>query len=103
MAIGLFTRKAKKKTVTFILILICLLSSICGDIPFLAIIPLSALIFKYGKRHPHIGIIALYSALTCGYGLSLFFTSIDSSLTNLTTLSAKMLDSNFSMNTFSLI
>ena len=103
MAIGLFTRKAKKKTVTFILILICLLSSICGDIPFLAIIPLSALIFKYGKRNPNIGIIASYSALTCGYGLSLFFTSIDSSLTNLTTLSAKMLDSNFSMNTFSLI
>ena len=96
-------RKAKKKTVTFILILICLLSSICGDIPFLAIIPLSALIFKYGKRNPNIGLIASYSALTCGYGLSLFFTSIDSSLSNLTTLSAKMLDSNFSMNTFSLI
>lgn len=103
MAIGLFTRKARKKTVTFILILICLLSSILGDIPFLAIIPLSALVFKYGKRNPNIGIIASYAALTCGYGLSLFFTSIDSSLTNLTTISAKMLDSNFSINSFCLI
>lgn len=103
MAIGLFTRKAKKKTVTFILILICLLSSISGDIPFLAIIPLSALIFKYGKRNPNIGIIASYAALTSGYGLSLFFTSIDSSLSSLTTLSAKMLDSTFSINSFCLI
>ena len=74
-----------------------------GDIPFLAIIPLSGLIFKYGKRNPNIGVISSYAALTCGYGLSIFFTSIDSSLANLTTMSAKMLDSNFTFNTFSLI
>ena len=34
---------------------------------------------------------------------SIFFTSIDSSLANLTTISTKMLDSNFTFNTFSLI
>ena len=102
-ALGLLTRKTKKRTITFVIILICLLSSIMGDIPFLAIIPLSGLIFKYGKRNPNIGIISSYAALTCGYGLSIFFTSIDSSLANLTTISTKMLDSNFTFNTFSLI
>ena len=102
-ALGLLTRKTKKSTITFVIILICLLSSIMGDIPFLAIIPLSGLIFKYGKRNPNIGVISSYAALTCGYGLSIFFTSIDSSLANLTTISTKMLDSNFTFNTFSLI
>ena len=102
-ALGLLTRKTKKRTITFIIILICLISSIMGDIQFLAIIPLSGLIFKYGKRNPNIGVISSYAALTCGYGLSIFFTSIDSSLANLTTLSVKMLDSNFTFNTFSLI
>ena len=102
-ALGLLTRKTKKRTITFVIILICLLSSIMGDIPFLAIIPLSGLIFKYGKRNPNIGVISSYAALTCGYGLSIFFTSIDSSLANLTTISTKMLDSNFTFNTFSLI
>lgn len=102
-ALGLLTRKTKKRTITFVIILICLMSSIMGDIPFLAIIPLSGLIFKYGKRNPNIGVISSYAALTCGYGLSIFFTSIDSSLANLTTMSAKMLDSNFTFNTFSLI
>lgn len=102
-ALGLLTRKTKKRTITFVIILICLLSSIMGDIPFLAIIPLSGLIFKYGKRNPNIGVISSYAALTCGYGLSIFFTSIDSSLAKLTTTSVKMLDSNFTFNTFSLI
>ena len=102
-ALGLLTRKAKKRTITFVIILICLLSSIMGDIPFLAIIPISGLIFKYGKRNPNIGVISSYAALTCGYGLSIFFTSIDSSLANLTTVSAKMLDNDFTFNTFSLI
>lgn len=102
-ALGLLTRKAKKKTVTYVIILISLISSIAGDLPFLALIPISALIFKYGKRNPCIGIISSFAALTCGYGLSIFFTSIDSSLANLTTLSASILDSSFTFKTFSLV
>ncbi len=102
-ALGLLTRKAKKKSVTFVIILLCLISSIVGDLPFLAFIPLSGLIFKYGKRNPNIGVISSFAALTCGYGLSILFTSVDSSLASLTTLSAKMLDQNFTFNTFALI
>lgn len=102
-ALGLLTRKAKKKSVTFVIILLCLISSIVGDLPFLAFIPLSGLIFKYGKRNPNIGVISSFAALTCGYGLSILFTSVDSSLASLTTLSAKMLDQGFTFNTFALI
>lgn len=102
-ALGLLTRKAKKKSVTFVIILLCLISSIVGDLPFLAFIPLSGLIFKYGKRNPNIGVISSFAALTCGYGLSILFTSVDSSLAGLTTLSAKMLDQSFTFNTFALI
>lgn len=102
-ALGLLTRKAKKKSVTFVIILLCLISSIVGDLPFLAFIPLSGLIFKYGKRNPNIGVISSFAALTCGYGLSILFTSVDSSLASLTTLSAKMLDQSFTFNTFALI
>ncbi len=102
-ALGLLTRKAKKKSVTFVIVLLCLISSIVGDLPFLAFIPLSGLIFKYGKRNPNIGVISSFAALTCGYGLSILFTSVDSSLANLTTLSAKMLDQGFTFNTFALI
>lgn len=102
-AVGLLTKKAKKNVITYVIVLVCLLSSIMGNLPFIAFIPLSALIFKYGKRNPSIGIIASFAALTCGYGLSIFLTSIDSSLATLTKQAASVLDPNFTFGSFSLI
>ena len=102
-AIGLLTKKAKKNVITYTIVFICLIASIMDNLPFIAFIPLSALIFKYGRRNPSIGIIASFAALTCGYGLSIFFTSIDSSLAKLTTQAAQLLDGNFTFGSFSLI
>ena len=82
--VTLLTKKAKKKTVTFVLVLICVLSSIMGNLPFVVMIPLSALVFIYGHRNPYIGIIASYAALCAGSGISLFLTSTDSALMNYT-------------------
>ena len=47
----ILTKKISKRTVTFSLSLICILSSIMGDISFIILIPLAALLFKYGKRN----------------------------------------------------
>lgn len=102
-AVGFLTRKSKKKQTTFVLVLICLISSIFGNLPFLAFIPLSALIYKYGKRNPSLGVIASFASLTCGYGLSIFFTSVDSSLMHISTLAASIIDPNYSFKTLSLI
>ena len=41
----LLTKKMKKTTVTFVLVLLCILSSLIGDLSYLIFIPLSALIF----------------------------------------------------------
>lgn len=101
--IGSMTKKVKKNVITFVLVFICLLASIMDNLPFLAFIPLAGLIFKYGKRNPNIGIVAAFASLTCGYGLSFFMTSVDSSLASLTTLSANVLDPNYSIKSFSMI
>ena len=89
--VTLLTKKAKKTTVTFFLILICLLASIMGDLSYLIFIPLSALLFLYGKRNPRLGIIASFAALTCGSSLSVMLTSIDSSLITVTNLNSQIL------------
>jgi len=102
-AIGILTRKSKKNVITYVIVLICLLSSILDNLPFIAFIPLSALIFKYGKRNPKLGIIASFAALTCGYGVSLFFTSIDSQLASLSTISASIIDGNYSISGYSML
>ena len=41
------TKNVRKTTVTFIFVLICILSSITGDLCFIILIPLAALLFKY--------------------------------------------------------
>ena len=64
---------------------------------------ISALLFSYGKRNPAIGIVTSFAALTCGSGLNILFTSIDSSLRSMTLLSAWTLNSGYEMSIRSFI
>ena len=102
-AVELLTKRAKKNVITFVIVLICILASIVDNLPFIAFIPLTALIFKHGKRNPNIGIVASFASLTCGYGLSLFFSGIDSSLAKMTASAASVLYPNYVSNQFSTI
>ena len=102
-AITLLTKKAKRKNVTFALVLTCILLSLVGDLPYVVMIPLAGVLFMYGKRNPAIGIVAAFAALTCGSGLSVFLTSIDSTLLAQTKLGAMMLDQNYTITTFAFI
>ena len=102
-AITLLTKKAKKNTVTFFIVLISILSSIVGDLAYVVILPLSALIFLYGKRNPYLGIISSFAGLTCGRAVSLLITSEDSSLLSLTNLAANTVDTSVKFGRFSFI
>ena len=73
----LITRNTKKYTVTFILILISLLFSVMGNIGYVVMLPLGALLFKYGKRNPLGGIIATFASLSFGYGINVFLSNKD--------------------------
>ncbi len=95
---SLITRKCQKKTITFVLALICIISSIGGDLAYVVMIPLSALLFYYGRRNPLHGIVISFAALTCGTGLSVFETSVDSSLDALTLDAAHILDSSYTLS-----
>ena len=101
--ITLLTKKAKKTTVTFFLVLICLLTSIIGDLSYLIFIPLSALLFLYGKRNPRLGIITSFAALTCGSALSIFMTSVDSSLISITNLNASIVIGAYSVSSWAFL
>lgn len=102
-AITLTTKKLKKKTVTFIFTLVCILSSIFGNLSYLIFIPLGALLFYYGKRNPAIGIISSFASLSCGSGINVLFTSSDSTLLNYTKLAAQTLNINYTLASASLI
>lgn len=101
--ITLLTKKAQKKTVTYVFILICILASIVGNLSYIIFIPLGALLFLYGKRNPLIGIIAAFAGLTCGSGLSILLTSIDSSLITLTVNNANAFAAGTTISAFGFV
>lgn len=95
----ILTKFCKKYTITFWLVLLSMIFSIMGDIGYVVMIPLSALLFTYGRRNPILGIVAVYAALTCGTGISMFFTSIDSEMLNFTLASARNIDAGYALST----
>ena len=96
--ITLMTQKQQKRTVTFMIVLICILLSIIGDLGYVIMIPLTALIFYYGRRNPILGVVTSFAALTCGNALSIIITSVDSSLMKTTIDSASLLDPSYVFN-----
>ena len=98
-AFTLVSKYCKKNTVTFVLILISVLSSIMGDLGYIILIPMGALLFLHGRRNPIAGIIASFAGLTCGSGLSVLFTSVDSELLKSTLIGASVLDPKYNLST----
>ncbi len=94
------TKRISKRTVTFSLSFLCILASIMGDISYIILIPLSALLFKYGKRNPKAGIICAFASLSCGIGINIFMNSVDSTILGYTLSSAKMLTSGYVINNY---
>lgn len=99
-ALTLLTKNISKNTLTFLLILTCIISSLVGDVGFVILLPIGALLFKYGKRNPLGGIIATFASLSFGYGINIFLNSIDSNLLDLTLRAAKLLDVQYSISVF---
>lgn len=95
------TRKSSKRTVTYLLSLICILSSVAGDLGYVVFIPLAALLFKYGKRHPKAGIVCAFASLACGCGINIFMNSIDTSVIGYTNNAASLFVKDYSVSIFS--
>lgn len=99
-AFTLITKNAKKNSLTFTLIFICLVLSIFGDIGYAIMIPLGALLFKYGRRNPLGGIITTFASLSFGTGINIFLSSTESSLLTLSLNAAKTIDPKYSIGSF---
>ena len=96
----LIAQNVHKNTITWIVILFSILSSLFGNVAFVTLLPISALLFKYGRRNPLGGIIASFAGLTFGYGINIFLTTTDTSLLQITTNAAHILDKSYSIGLF---
>ncbi len=87
------TFKMSNKFITFSLIFIAISSNIVNDIGYAVLIPIGALVFLANKRSPLLGITAAFCGVAFGYGTSLFVGSLDVSMVPITTMAARLIDS----------
>jgi aminobenzoyl-glutamate transport protein len=73
-----------KATLTFIIVLLGVLSSVASDAGYLVLIPLGAAAFKSVGRNPLAGIAAAFAGVAAGFGVNFLITPLDGVLTEIT-------------------
>mgnify|MGYP001026288882 FL=1 len=96
----ILTRNSKRYTITFILVFLSLLFSLLGKVGFVVMLPIGALLFKYGRRNPLGGIIASFASLSFGYGINVFMSANDSELLTMTLNAAYITDPKYKIGVF---
>jgi aminobenzoyl-glutamate transport protein len=94
--IGALIRKlvavAPRWALTFIIVLLGILSSIASDAGYLVLIPLGAIAFMSVGRHPLAGLAAAFAAVGGTFGVNILITPIDGIMTEVTNEAAALVD-----------
>lgn len=77
---------------TYIIVLLGILSSIASDAGYLVLIPLGAAAFISVGRHPLAGIAAAFAGVAGGFGVNFLITPTDAVLTEITNESIQLVD-----------
>lgn len=84
--------KLPKSTLTFLIILISVISSLINEVGYAILIPISALVYFINKRNPILGIVTAFCGVSFGYGVSIFVGSMEVSLIQYTKNAAFLID-----------
>jgi aminobenzoyl-glutamate transport protein len=86
--IGALIRKlvgvSSRSSLTFIIVLLGIISSIASDAGYLVLIPLGAAAFLSVGRNPLAGIAAAFAGVAAGFGVNFLITPLDGVLTEIT-------------------
>jgi len=83
-------KKIKSKFITFLVIVVSVISTVLLDYSYIFLIPLVSVMYKYLNKNPILGIITVFTGITLGYGTGLFYNYNTYSLGVLTQLSASL-------------
>jgi len=100
----LFTplRILKSSVLTFIVVLVGVISTVVGDYSYILLIPLVAILYQYVNKSPVLGIITMFLGITLGYGTGIFYNYNDYALGVLTQSAAVIdLDSTYRYTLYS--
>ena len=81
-------------TLTFIIVLLGMISSVASDAGYIVLIPLGAVAFMSVGRHPLAGIAAAFAGVAAGFGVNFLITPLDGVLTEITNDASALVDPN---------
>ncbi len=87
-----------KRSLTFIIAFLGVLSSVATHAGYLVLIPLGAAIFYKVGRHPIAGLATAFAGVAAGFNANIFITPNDGMLTEITKEAAHLLDPNYSID-----
>ena len=93
----LLIAKIPNKFLSLAVVFAGIMSSLAADTGYVVLIPLSAIIFLAGGRHPLAGLAASFAGVSAGFSANLILTSIDPLLAGLTEASAQLVDSEYTV------
>lgn len=91
----MLSKKIPKKTFTFLVVLLGILSSMFFEVGYVILIPLAAILFLNLGRHPSAGICAAFAGISFGYGANIVVNGLDSILTTYTQAASSILDKGY--------
>lgn len=96
----IFGKRLSRFWITFVVVLLSIISTVIGDIGFVLVVPLAAIMFLANNRNPLVGIIASFAGITSGYGINLFVSQMDYNLMGTTELGAKIIDKTYAVSIY---
>lgn len=95
-------KKLRISVLTFMLLLISIVSNIIGEYSFMLLIPLAGVMYQYASKNPMLGIMTAFLGTSIGYGTNIIFTYDDYTLGMLTQVAANAtVDENYVFNLLS--
>ncbi len=83
-------RVAPRWALTFIIVMIGILSSVASDAGYLVLIPLAAVAFKAVGRHPLAGVAAGFGGVASAFAVNIMITPVDGIVTEVTNEAAAL-------------
>ena len=97
-ALKLLVLSAPRRLLTFAIVFAGVMSNTGGEVGYVLLLPLAAMIFLAVGRHPLAGLAAAFAGVSGGYSANLLLGTIDPLLAGLSQEAARLVDPNYLVN-----
>jgi len=97
-ALKLLVLSAPRRLLTATIVFAGVMSNTGGEVGYVLLLPLSAMVFMAVGRHPLVGLAAAFAGVSGGYSANLLLGTIDPLLAGLTQEAARLVDPTYRVN-----